>query len=64
MPTITRKQLEDYHKLCNDRIHGRLLTPEGLRLICEVNKYDPESIGKQLLETYAKLKSEGRYEKL
>ena len=35
MPTITKKQLEDYEQLCRDRNNGRLLTPDGLRLICE-----------------------------
>lgn len=25
MPTITKKQLEDYNKLCEDRTYGRIL---------------------------------------
>ena len=58
MPTITKKQLKDYNKLCEDRIDGRILTPDGLRMICEANKYDPEAIGKQLLEIYTKMKAE------
>ena len=45
MPTITKKQLEDYNKLCEDRTYGRILTPDGLRMICEANNYDPEAIG-------------------
>lgn len=57
MPTITKKQLEDYNKLCEDRTYGRILTPDGLRMICEANNYDPEAIGKQMLETYAKFKT-------
>ena len=42
MPTITKKQLEDYNKLCEDRTYGRILTPDGLRMICEANNSDPE----------------------
>ena len=57
MPTITKKQLEDYNKLCEDRTYGRILTPDGLRMICEANNYDPKAIGKQMLETYAKFKN-------
>ena len=59
MPTIIKKQLEDYNKLCEDRTYGRILTPDGLRMICEADTYDPEAIGKQMLETYAKMKAEG-----
>lgn len=59
MPVITKTQFDDYNKLCKDRIYGRILTPDGLRLICEANNYDPESIGKQFLETYIKFKSDG-----
>ena len=40
MPTITKKQLEDYNKLCEDRTYGRILTPDGLRMICEAIKYE------------------------
>lgn len=64
MPTITKKQLEDYNRLYNDIIYGKILTPDGLRLICEANNYDPEAIGKQMLETYAKMKADRSYERL
>ena len=40
MPTITKKQLEDYEQLCRDRNNGRLLTPDGLRLICACSNTD------------------------
>ena len=46
MPTITKKQLEEYEQLKKDRDNGRLLTPDGLRFICEANNYDPKTIGK------------------
>lgn len=58
MPTITKKQLEDYEQLCRDRNNGRLLTPDGLRFICEAHNYDPEAIGRHFLETLARINSE------
>ena len=50
MPTITKQQLEDYEQLCRDRNNGRLLTPDGLRLICEAYHFDAEKIGQHFLE--------------
>lgn len=61
MPTISKKELEDYQQLCKDRNNGRILTPDGLRLICEAHKNDPESIGKHMLETLARMQNKERY---
>ena len=58
MPTITKKQLEEYEQLRCDRDNGRLLTPDGLRFICEANNLDPEAIGKHILEVYGKFKAQ------
>ena len=55
MATITKKQLAEYEQLKKDRDNGRLLTPEGLRFICEANGYDPEKIGKHFLEVLPKI---------
>jgi len=60
MPTITKKEYEDYRKLCYDRDHGRILTPDGLRLICKSYNNNPEAIGKHLLETLARIESKER----
>ncbi|MCI8527662.1 MAG: cytochrome C [Lachnospiraceae bacterium] len=57
MPTITKKELEEYKKMCYDREHGRLLTIDGLRLICDRLNRDPEVIGKHFLETLARIQS-------
>lgn len=57
MPTITKKQYDDYKKLCYDREHGRILTPDGLRFVCEANNYDPEAIGKHFLEVLGRMQS-------
>ncbi len=56
MPTISKKEYEEYKSLCYDRDHGRILTPDGLRLICEGLNRDPEAIGKHMLETLAKMR--------
>lgn len=52
---LTKKQLADFEQLCRDRNSGRILTPDGLRLICAACNYDAEAIGKQMLETLAKI---------
>lgn len=59
MPTITKKELEEYRKLCKDRDNGRILTPDGLRVVCEGLNRDPEAIGKHMLETLARMQKEG-----
>ena len=53
MPTITKKELEEYRQMCYDKNNGRILTPDGLRIICDAYKNDPEAIGKHMLETLA-----------
>ena len=58
MPTITKKQLEDYEQLCRDRNNGCLLTPDGLRFICEAHNYDSEAIGRHFLEVLAQLRQQ------
>ena len=55
MPSITKKQLEEYEQLRRDRDNGCLLTPDGLRFICEANNYDSEAIGRHFLEVLAKM---------
>lgn len=55
MPTITKKQLADYERLCRDRNNGKILTPDGLRFICEAYDFDPEKIGKHFLEMLPKI---------
>ena len=55
--STTKQQVEDYAKLCRARDKGQLLTPDGLRFICEAYQLDPEAIGKHMLEMYAKFKA-------
>lgn len=32
---LTQAQIADYEQLCHDRTYGRILTPNGLRFVCE-----------------------------
>ena len=59
MPTITKKELEEYRQMCYDKNNGRILTPDGFRLICDAYKNDPEAIGKHMLETLARIQNKG-----
>ena len=61
MPTITKKQLENYQRLCSDINNGRILTPDGLRLICESYKNDPEAVGNYMLGILARIQNKGRF---
>lgn len=55
MQKLTKKQIADYEQLCRDRINGRLLTPDGLRFICEACHFDPEAIGQHFLEVLGQI---------
>ena len=60
MHQLTNKQYEEYQWMCYVRDHGRILTPDGLRLVCAGFEYDPEAIGKHMLETLVKFQAEER----
>lgn len=53
MHKLTNKQYEAYMKMLRDKEEGRLLTPDGLRMICSANEYDPERIGLHMLTVLA-----------
>lgn len=59
MKQISNKEYEEYQKYYTDKLYGRILTPDGLRLICESLNNNPEKIGSHMLEMVAKFKSEG-----
>ena len=59
MKQISNKEYEAYQKYKTDQMHGRVLTPDGLRFICASLDYDPEKIGIHMLEMLAKFKGEG-----
>lgn len=58
MHTLTNKQYEEYMEYCRNKVHGKILTPDGLRFICEANDYDAEKIGRHFLEVLARFAGE------
>ncbi len=54
---LNNKQEAAYQQYLKDTESGRLLTPDGLRFICEACDYDAEKIGKVMLENLAKFQS-------
>mgnify|MGYP005980829057 CR=1 FL=1 len=48
-------QFTPFYIYKEDKLYGRVLTPDGLRLICAAENYDPEAIGKRMLEALAKI---------
>ena len=55
IPTISKKDLEYYKRLCRDRNNGKILTPDGLKFICEAYEYDPDKIETHFMETMARI---------
>lgn len=56
---ITNKEYEKYQKYLNDCASGRVLTPEGLRLICAAYDNDPEKIWIHMLEVLTQFRNGG-----
>ena len=50
MKQISNKEYEEYQKFLRDKSNGRILTPDGLRMICSAYEYAPEKIGRHFLE--------------
>ena len=62
MPTISKKQMQEYEQFLRDRDSGRILTPDGIRLICASFENDPQKIGTHMLTILAKFKNEGLFD--
>ena len=58
MKQITNKEYEAYQQYQSDRLHGRILTPDGLRFICASLDNNPEKIGKHMLDMLVKFRNE------
>ena len=54
MKQIKNSEYEEFQKYLHNKNNGRILTPDGLRLICQANDYDAEKIGKHFLEVLPK----------
>lgn len=50
---MTKAQEKEYRQFLSDRQNGRILTPDGLRFICQANEYGPEKIGLHMLTVLA-----------
>ena len=59
MKQISNKEYEAYQQYQRNKLYGRILTPEGFRLICSGLDNDPDKIGVHMLEILAKFKCEG-----
>ena len=55
MKQIKNSEYEEYKKYLRDKNNGRILIPDGLRLICQANDYDAEKIGQHFLEVLPKI---------
>lgn len=58
MKQLKDKEYEEFQKYQYNKVHGYIWTPDTLDMICSGNEYDPEKIGKQMLEMKAKLQNE------
>ncbi len=64
MKQITNIEYERYQEYLRAQLHGQLLTPSGLRIVCAGFDYDPVKIGTQMLDMLAKFRSEGIVEEI
>ncbi len=59
MKQISNKEYEKYQHFQLDQLYGRVLTPDGLRIVCNSFERDHEKIGKHMLEMLVKFENEG-----
>lgn len=55
MKQIKNSEYEEFQKYLHNKNNGQILTPDGLRLICQANDYDAEKIGQHFLEVLPKI---------
>lgn len=55
MKQVSNKEYEQYQEYLSLRSKGKILTPDGLRFICQAHDYDPEAIGRHFLELLPKI---------
>ena len=58
MKQLKEKEYEEFQQYIYNKSHGYIWTPDTLEVICAGNEYDPEKIGKQMLEMKLKLQNE------
>ena len=57
MKAITNKEYEKYEEYKRARANGEILTPDGLRFMCESEGWDAERIGKNLIDALRKIEA-------
>jgi hypothetical protein len=62
MKQISNKEYEKYQQYQTDKLCGRILTPDGLRVIYAGLDNDPEKIGIHMLEMLEKFRNEGLFD--
>jgi len=58
MRQIKRKEYEEFEQYLYNKNHGYIWTPDMIDFICRANEYDPERIGKQMLEITTRYRNE------
>ncbi len=59
MKQISNKEYEKYQQYQTDKLHGRILTPDGLRVVCAGLNNAPEKTSIHMLEMPARFWNEG-----
>ena len=49
MKQLTNKEYEAYEQYKTDKLHGRILTPDGLRIVCAGSDNDPRDSDRHLV---------------
>ena len=62
MKQISNKKYEKRRQYRTGKLHGWILTPDGLRVVCAGLYSDPEKIGIRTLEMPEKFRNEGRFD--
>ena len=62
MKQIPNKEYEQYQRYQTDKLHGRILTPDGLRVICAGLDNNREKIGIHMLEILAKFRNQDLFD--
>lgn len=62
MKQISNMKYEEFQQYRKDKLYGRLIRPDGLRIICAGFDNDPERIGIHMLEMVEKFRREGLYD--
>ena len=63
MKQISDEEYAGFQKFQQDKINGRILTPEGLKVLCDGFERDPLTIGKYMLKMLTKFENEGRLDR-